>query len=72
MERIASVATAEDMIVTKLRWADAAGRSKDIDDIRNIIAVCGSELDWAYVDRWAAEHGTTALLEQIRRSIPLP
>lgn len=72
MDRLAFVATAEDMLVTKLRWADAARRSKDIDDVRNIIAVRGSELDWAYVDRWAAEHRTTGLLEQIRRSIPLP
>ena len=70
LERVAFVATAEDMIVTKLRWADAAGRSKDIEDIRNITAVRGSELDWAYVERWAVEHGTAGLLEQIRGSIP--
>jgi len=70
LDRVASVATAEDMIVTKLRWADAAGRSKDLEDIRNIIAVRGSDLDWAYVHRWAAEHGTAGLLEQIRSSIP--
>lgn len=70
LERVACVATAEDMIVTKLRWADAAGRSKDVEDIRNIIAVRGSELDWAYVERWAAAHGTTSLLDQIRRRIP--
>lgn len=68
--RVAFVATAEDMIVTKLRWADAARRSKDIEDIRNIIAVRGPDLDWAYVRRWAAEHGTAGLLEQIRGSIP--
>jgi hypothetical protein len=70
LERVAFVATAEDMIVTKLRWADAAGRSKDIDDVRNIAAVRGSALDWAYVQRWAAEHGTAGLLERIRGSIP--
>lgn len=70
LERIAFVATAEDMIVTKLRWADAAHRSKDIDDIRNIVAVRGPELDWAYVTRWSVEHGTATLLEDIRSSIP--
>jgi len=68
--RVAFVATAEDMVVTKLRWADAARRSKDMEDIRHIMAVRGSELDWAYVQRWAAEHGTTRLLEQIRGSVP--
>lgn len=70
MERVACVATAEDMIVTKLRWADAAGRSKDIEDIRNIAAVRGPELDWAYVERWAAVHGTAGLLGRIRASVP--
>ncbi len=38
MERVAFVATAEDMIVTTLRWAEAAHRSKDVDDIRRSIA----------------------------------
>jgi hypothetical protein len=70
LDRVAFVATAEDMIVTKLRWADAAHRSKDIDDIRNIVAVRGPELDWAYVSRWSVEHGTAGLLEDIRGSIP--
>ena len=70
LERVAFVATAEDMIVTKLRWADAAQRSKDVDDIRNIVAVRGPELDWPYVSRWSAEHGTARLLEEIRSSIP--
>ncbi len=70
MERVAFVATAEDMIVTKLRWADAAHRSKDVDDIRNIIAVRGPELDWAYVNRWALEHATAGLLVDIQSSIP--
>jgi hypothetical protein len=64
------IATAEDMIVTKLRWARDAGRSKDRDDVRNIVAVRGRALDWAYVERWASEHGTLALLEAIRQSVP--
>jgi len=70
LERVAFVATAEDMIVTKLRWADGAHRSKDVDDIRNIVAVRGAELDWAYVNRWALEHATAGLLVDIQSSIP--
>ena len=66
----AFVATAEDMIITKLRWAAGAGRSKDRDDIRNMLAVRGDELDWPYLHRWSAAHGTDALLQQIRDSIP--
>ena len=64
--RDAFVPTAEDVIVTKLRWA----RPKDREDLRNVIAVQGERIDWDYVHRWTDQHGTTALLEEIRRSIP--
>jgi hypothetical protein len=64
------VASAEDMVITKLRWALDAGRLKDRDDVRNILAVRGDELDWDYMLRWALAHGTTALLDEIRRSLP--
>lgn len=66
----AFVASAEDMIVTKLRWAAAANRTKDRDDIRNMLAVRGPELDWGHIDRWAGAHGTASLLAEIRRSLP--
>jgi hypothetical protein len=64
------VATVEDMVVTKLRWAREAGRSKDRDDIRNMLAVQAAHIDWAYINSWAAIHGTTPLLEEIRGSLP--
>lgn len=62
--------TAEDMIVTKLHWPILARRTKDTDDVRNVIAVQGDNLDWDYIHRWCEEHGTRALLDQIRQSIP--
>lgn len=65
------IATAEDMIVTKLRWIQTADRGKDRDDVRNIIAVRGAELDWPYIRRWSAVHGTSALLDAIRSSVPV-
>lgn len=64
------VATVEDMIVTKLRWALGASRSKDRDDVRNMLAVQAERLDLEYIDRWSAIHGTTDLLAEIRRSLP--
>ncbi len=70
LNREAFMATAEDMIVTKLRWATLAKRAKDRDDVRNIIAVRGAELDWYYIEHWCATHGTIALLGEIRDSIP--
>ena len=66
----ASVASVEDMIITKLRWARGAHRNKDRDDIRNMLAVRGHELDWAYIDRWTAAHDTAQLLAEIRASVP--
>ncbi|MCK4341052.1 MAG: hypothetical protein KAY37_04935 [Phycisphaerae bacterium] len=61
---------AEDVVVTKLRWAKHGQRSKDTDDVRNVIAVQGDNLDWDYIHRWCDEHGTRELLDEIRRSIP--
>jgi hypothetical protein len=66
----AFVASVEDTIVTKLRWARDAHRWKDREDIRNILAVRAVDLDWTYLSRWASEHGTTALLEEIKASLP--
>jgi hypothetical protein len=59
------------MIITNIGWAIAAGRPKDRDD-RNILAMRGDELDWANLQRWSVAHGTAALLQQIRASIPQP
>ncbi|HWE35219.1 MAG TPA: hypothetical protein VG406_01505 [Isosphaeraceae bacterium] len=60
----------EDVIITKLRWALHLARSKDRDDARDVIAVQGDRIDWDYVHRWCEEHGTRALLDEIRASIP--
>jgi hypothetical protein len=62
-DREAWVATAEDVVIQKLRWA----RRKDLDDIVNLLAVSGQWLDWSYVMRWSAAHGTAELLTQLRR-----
>jgi hypothetical protein len=62
--------TPEDVIITKLHWAFLANRSKDRDDARDVIAVQGDRSDWDYVHRWCEQHGTRALLDEIRASIP--
>jgi hypothetical protein len=60
----------EDVIITKLRWALLGGRSKDREDVRDVIAVQGDRIDWDYVHAWCDRHGTRPLLDEIRRSIP--
>jgi hypothetical protein len=66
------VPTAEDVIITKLNWFHRSGRSKDRDDVRNVIAVqeIAGSLDWDYIHSWCDRHGTRELLDEIRRSIP--
>lgn len=60
------VLSAEDVIVSKLRWF----RTKDIDDIRDVIAAKSNSLDWNYIHHWTAIHGTRQKFDQIRASVP--
>lgn len=65
------IPTPEDVIIMKLRWEKLGKRGKDASDIRDVIAVQGDEvLDWEYIHKWTAEHGTRELLDEIRASIP--
>ena len=61
--------TAEDVVVTKLRWARELKRPKDLDDLRNVILLQQATLDWDYVYEWCDRHETRELLEDIRREI---
>jgi hypothetical protein len=67
--RIAFLPTAEDVIITKLRWS-AGRRGKDWDDIRDVIAVQGPSLDWSHIHSWCERHGTRSILDDIRASLP--
>jgi len=59
--------TAEDVIVQKIRW----GRSKDLDDARDVLAVQGTEtLDMPYIENWCSIHGTSDRLSEIIFSLP--
>ncbi len=68
--RQAFLPTAEDIVVTKLRWSKRGSRPKDIADAKNVVTVQGPDLDWPYIEHWCDQHGTRELLEQIRRSTP--
>ncbi len=59
------VACGEDLIIQKLRWA----RGKDLDDVRNIVAVSGDVLDFGHIEKWAREHGTWERFQEIRRLV---
>jgi hypothetical protein len=70
LDRDAFVPTVEDVIITKLRWSQAANRQKDLEDVRNVIAIQGDRIDWAYVNSWCDRHGTRELLDRTRQSLP--
>lgn len=66
LEKKVWLLSAEDSIVSKLRWA----RDKDRSDIRNVMTVQRGKLDWDYIKKWCSNHGTLELLEEMRRTIP--
>jgi hypothetical protein len=67
--RTVALPTAEDVIINKLRWWKLAGRRKDLDDARNVVAVQRAALDQAYLRHWCDTVGVLGLLEEIERSL---
>lgn len=65
--REAWLPTPEDVIVQKLRWNKIGRRSKDFDDVVSVMGVQGEgKLDWPYIEKWCAEHGTLEGLAEAR------
>lgn len=56
----------EDLVLSKLFWAKDSHSETQLNDARNLIAFVPA-LDWPYVERWAAELGVAALLDEVRR-----
>ncbi len=67
LNRATWLPTPEDVVVQKLRW----GRSKDLDDARDVLAVQGPEtLDMGYIEHWCGVHGTAGRLRAALAAIP--
>lgn len=72
LSRDAWLPTPEDVIVQKLRWCVGGRRSKDFDDAVAVMAVQGRRvLDWPYIEKWCAEHGTLEVLTQAKAEAAL-
>jgi len=65
------VATAEDVIISKLEWAKMSESSRQIDDVVGILRVRGRSLDRAYIDKWVFELGLTPEWSVARKSAGL-
>lgn len=65
------LASPEDTILSKLEWANKAGRSeKQIDDAAGVLAV-NPGLDRRYIEKWARELGVLALWQEIAGKGPV-
>lgn len=62
-----SVATPEDVILSKLRWYRLGGGTSNVqwNDVLGVIAVQRDHLDYAYLRRWAQFLGLSQLLEEV-------
>lgn len=55
------------VIVQKLRWSKGAKRTKDFDDAVAVMGVQGeATLDWPYIEKWCAVHGTLEVLAEAK------
>jgi hypothetical protein len=59
------VPTVEDVIITKLRWSKGGNRTKDVEDVENILLVQAGRLDVPYIRHWTDQHSTRDLFERL-------
>lgn len=59
------VPTAEDVVITKLRWSKQGKRQKDVLDVANVLALQHAVLDLPYIRHWCDLHNTRDLFERL-------
>ncbi len=60
-----SMVTPEDLLLSKLEWSRDGTSEVQMKDARNLVASV-REMDWEYVESWAAKLGLAALVEKVR------
>lgn len=61
------VATLEDTILSKLEWGRlGGGAGRQFEDVAELVRIGGRELDFEYLERWAAELDLSREWERIR------
>lgn len=63
----ACVESAEDAILSKLKWYRISPSDRQLSDVRGIIELQRDRLDWGYLREWAAVQGVDDLLEAVSR-----
>lgn len=59
------VPRAEDVIITKMRWAFRVRRPKDEQDVAAVLGVQRNRLDLEYIRHWCDKHGSRSVFERI-------
>lgn len=60
------VESAEDTVISKLRWAKRSGGSeRQLRDVSGVVTLVGEALDRAYIEKWVEALGLSDLWEQI-------
>jgi hypothetical protein len=59
------VVAPEDLVLSKLEWAQSRHSELQLRDVRNLLESV-AELDWSYVEWWARELGVEELLQEVR------
>lgn len=60
-----SIASAEDVIVMKMRYYKEGGSEKHLRDITAILKISGNDIDRGYIESWAKSFGLTDIWESI-------
>ena len=60
------VSTPEDSVLSKLSWARRGGSERQLRDVYGILRNKLAELDWDYLERWAAELAVSSSLAELR------
>lgn len=62
------IATAEDVVISKLEWAKLGGSQRQIEDAAGILRIRAGELDRGYIKNWVRELGLEKEWEAARRA----
>ena len=58
------IASREDLILSKLVWAQDSGSEQQLRDVRSLL---DGSVDWAYLNQWAPGLGVIAMLSELSR-----
>jgi len=59
------VASAEDVVLSKLEWAATTGSDRQLADVEGVVRSKGDTLDRAYIERWANDLGVLDLWRRL-------